>query len=148
MEEINNTESPWADKTKRIGIILSLSAWAMLLCVAGYVAFSDSASTYQNKKETPSKEESINMVNPQSSTTESYSRTGDRSDDSEYWNSVAREEYLRDMGYDGAANMEKKARLEYQQGGGYHAPDGTPQVQFQGSREQAEQLRQMDELGW
>lgn len=76
------------------------------------------------------------------------SSTTDRSNDEEYWNSVARQNELEEMGYDGAANMDRNARQEYMRGGGYHAPDGTPQVHFQGSREQAEQLKQMDEMGW
>mgnify|MGYP005877033999 CR=1 FL=1 len=76
------------------------------------------------------------------------SHSSDRSNDDEYWNSVAREKELESMGYEGAANMERNARHEYMSGGGYHSPDGKPQVHFQGSQEQAEQLRQMDEMGW
>lgn len=69
-------------------------------------------------------------------------------DDKEYWESVNREKALRDRGMDRAADIERKARLEYVQGGGYHSKDGGSQVHFQGSKEQEEQLRQMDEMGW
>ena len=68
--------------------------------------------------------------------------------DEEYWNSVNREKTLRNSGNDAAADLEKRERLKYLQGGGYHSKDGGHQVHFQGSKEQEEQLRQMDEMGW
>lgn len=69
-------------------------------------------------------------------------------DDKEYWNSVNREKKLRDMGMKEAAELERKARIRYLEGGGYHSKDGGSQVHFQGSKEQEEQLKQMDEMGW
>lgn len=72
----------------------------------------------------------------------------DRTNNSEYWKSVSRQKALEDMGMDRAAEIERNARLKYIQGGGYHSKDGTSQIQFQGSKEQAEQLRMMDEMGW
>lgn len=72
----------------------------------------------------------------------------DRTNDSEYWKSVNRQKALEDMGMDRAAEIERNARLKYIQGEGYHSKDGTSQIQFQGSKEQAEQLRMMDEMGW
>lgn len=69
-------------------------------------------------------------------------------DDKEYWNSVNREKKLRDMGMKEAAELERKARIRYLEGGGYNSKDGGKQVHFQGSKEQEEQLRQMDEMGW
>lgn len=68
--------------------------------------------------------------------------------DREYWESVNREEHLRKIGMDDAADLEHKARIRYLEGGGYHSKDGGSQVHFQGSKEQEEQLRQMDEMGW
>ena len=68
--------------------------------------------------------------------------------DEEYWESVNREEYLRKIGMDDAADLEHKARIRDLGGGGYHSKDGGSQVHFQGSKEQEEQLRQMDEMGW
>lgn len=69
-------------------------------------------------------------------------------DDEEYWNSVNREKALRDAGEERAADIEHNSRIEYLQGGGYHSQDGSSQVQFQGSKEQKEQLEQMDKMGW
>lgn len=68
--------------------------------------------------------------------------------DKEYWESVNREKSLRESGMDKAADIERRERLKYLQGGGYHSKDGGSQVHFQGSKEQEEQLRQMDEMGW
>lgn len=62
--------------------------------------------------------------------------------------SVERERELRDAGMDNAANIERKARYEYEHGGGYTSPNGGRQIHFQGSKEQQEQLKMMDELGW
>ena len=55
-------------------------------------------------------------------------------------NSESKENSLRDAGYDGAANMEENARNDYNNGGGYHDQNGHRQIDFQGSREQKEQL--------
>lgn|SRR5574344_106731 len=68
--------------------------------------------------------------------------------DTAYWNSVRKENALRDAGHEGAANMEENARREYNHGGGYHDKNGNRQVDFQGSREQKEQLDEMDRRGW
>jgi hypothetical protein len=63
-------------------------------------------------------------------------------------NSEDKENSLRDAGYDGTANMEENARHEYNHGGGYHDMNGNRQIDFQGSREQKEQLDEMDRRGW
>lgn len=68
--------------------------------------------------------------------------------DENYWNSVNREQALRDAGLDGAANIERKARQDYMQGGGYTSPYGGRQVHYNGSKEQQEDLRMMDAYGW
>ncbi len=68
--------------------------------------------------------------------------------DETYWNSVSREQALEDAGMEGAANIERKARQEYMRGGGYTSKDGGRQIHYQGSREQEEHLRMMDEMGW
>ena len=126
----------------KYAIILSVIAWTLVLGIAIYTKCSRPSTTnISNKSSQPSSIE----YNGSHST---IHRSKDRSNDEEYWNSVARQNELEEMGYDGATNMERNARQEYMRGGGYHAPDGTPQVHFQGSREQAEQLRQMDEMGW
>ena len=82
-----------------------------------------------------------------SCTGSSSSYTHDESDTA-YWNSVNKERRLRDAGYDGAANMEENARHEYNHGGGYHDQNGNRHVDFQGSREQKEQLDEMKRRGW
>lgn len=79
---------------------------------------------------------------------DSKTRSSDRTNDDEYWASVSRQKALEDMGMDDAAKIERNARLKYVQGGGYHSKDGSSQVRFQGSKEQAEQLRMMDKMGW
>lgn len=68
--------------------------------------------------------------------------------DEEYWESLSREDHLRKIGMDDAADLERRERRRYINGGGYHSKDGGRQVHFQGSKEQEEQLRQMDEMGW
>ena len=68
--------------------------------------------------------------------------------DENYWNSISRERALKDAGMEDAARMERKARQNYMQGGGYTSPNGERQIHFQGSKEQQEQLKKMDELGW
>ena len=69
------------------------------------------------------------------------------SDDTEYWNSVAREKALKDAGLHDAAKIERKARLNYLKGGGYTSTDGGSQVHYQGSKEQKEHLEEMDSRG-
>lgn len=82
-----------------------------------------------------------------SCTGSSSSYTHDETDTS-YWNSVNRENQLRESGNEGAANMEENARHEYNHGGGYHDQNGNRQVGFKGSREQKQQLEEMDRRGW
>lgn len=68
--------------------------------------------------------------------------------DKEYWNSVQREKALKAMGMDDAAEIERQSRLKYLQGGGYSSPDGGSQVHYQGSKEQQEDLRRIELMGW
>lgn len=68
--------------------------------------------------------------------------------DENYWNSTRREQALKDAGLKDAAKIERNSRLNYLRGGGYTSPDGGRQIHFKGSKEQQEQLRKMDELGW
>lgn len=68
--------------------------------------------------------------------------------DDQYWESVNREQRLKDAGLDGAAKIEQKKRLDYLQGGGYTSPTGNRQMNYQGSKEQEEHLRMMDAYGW
>lgn len=81
------------------------------------------------------------------SSSSSYSR-----EDDNYWQSIGREQQLRDAGMEGAANIERNARQEYMRGGGYTSPDGDKQIQYQGSREQKRDLEMIDEYfnehGW
>jgi hypothetical protein len=69
-------------------------------------------------------------------------------EDTAYWNSVQKEKELRDVGYDGAANMEENARHDYNHGGGYHSKDGSRQVDYKGSKEQQRDLEMMKEQGY
>lgn len=71
-----------------------------------------------------------------------------RDNDEEYWRSVCRQKYLEDMGLNDAAKMERNERLKYIRGGGYHSIDGTPQIHFNGSQEQIDQIRRMEDMGW
>ncbi len=125
-------------------MVLFSIATLLVFGIAIYLSKGDYASN--NTSQSP-KSESTDS-NPATYIQSNNSNKADRSNDDEYWNSVSRQKALEQMGYEGAANMERNARIEYMRGGGYHAPDGTPQVNFQGSREQAEQLKQMDDLGW
>lgn len=59
--------------------------------------------------------------------------------------SIDREQALRDAGMDGAANIERNARRKYEQGGGYTSTDGSRQIHYNGSREQENDLRMIDE---
>lgn len=80
-----------------------------------------------------------------------YSSSSSREDDN-YWQSIGREQQLRDAGMDGAANIERNARREYMRGGGYTSPDGSKQIHYQGSQEQKRDLDMIDEYfnehGW
>ena len=68
-------------------------------------------------------------------------------EDEKYWESVSREKALRDAGFEGAANMEQKARRDYMNGGGYTSPDGGKQIHYKGSLEQTQDLDMMDAYG-
>ena len=80
------------------------------------------------------------------------SSSSTRVTDDKYWESISREQALQDAGMDGAATIERKARQEYMQGGGYTAPDGSKQVHYKGSKEQKSDLEMIDayfnEHGW
>ncbi len=73
-------------------------------------------------------------------------------EDDKYWESVGREEALKDAGMDGAAAIERNARRDYMKGGGYTASDGSKQVHYNGSQEQKKDLEMIDayfnEHGW
>lgn len=69
-------------------------------------------------------------------------------DDDEYWESINRENALKDAGMHEAAEMERKARMNYLKGGGYTSPSGGSQVHYQGSQEQKRDLEEMDRRGW
>lgn len=75
-----------------------------------------------------------------------------RVEDGKYWESISREQALKDAGMDGAATIERNARREYMNGGGYTAPDGSKQVHYKGSQEQKSDLEMIDayfnEHGW
>lgn len=71
--------------------------------------------------------------------------TGSSQTDENITNSREREQELRDAGMECAANIERKARQEYEQGGGYTSTDGGRQVHYNGSREQQNDLRMIDE---
>ncbi|MDE6792639.1 MAG: hypothetical protein K2J48_06115 [Muribaculaceae bacterium] len=153
LEEANDNENAAVSSDsisiRKLGIIFSVTAWCCILGIVAYMYIGDSSSNKTNSSNnSPSTEYEVPNTTLHNHSNNSSSTATDRSNDEEYWNSVARQNELEEMGYDGAANMERNARQEYMHGGGYHAPDGTPQVHFQGSREQAEQLRQMDEMGW
>lgn len=151
LEEANDNENAAVSSDsisiRKLGIILSVTAWCCILGIVVYMYIVDSSSNKTNNSNNSQSTE-YEVSNTTLHNHSNNSNTTDRSNDEEYWNSVACQNELEEMGYDGAANMERNARQEYMRGGGYHAPDGTPQVHFQGSREQAEQLRQMDEMGW
>ena len=143
-ENDKSTTSSDFMSTRKVRIGLSIVAWCFVIGVVIYLFLVDSSSSKSSHSPTTENQAPTPAIYNHSNN----SNTTDRSNDEEYWNSVARQNELEEMGYDGAANMERNARQEYMRGGGYHAPDGTPQVHFQGSREQAEQLKQMDEMGW
>lgn len=80
------------------------------------------------------------------------SSSSTRVEDDKYWESISKEQALRDAGLDEAADIERNARREYMKGGGYTAPDGSKQVHYQGSQEQKSDLEMIDayfnEHGW
>ena len=80
------------------------------------------------------------------------SSSSTRVEDDKYWESISREQALKDSGMYGAAAIQRKARLNYTKGGGYTAPDGSKQVHYQGSKEQKSDLEMIDayfnEHGW
>ena len=65
-------------------------------------------------------------------------------EDENYWNSMAREQMLKDMGMEEAARMERDARLRYMRGEGYTSPNGGQQVHYKGSAEQQADLDAID----
>ena len=85
------------------------------------------------------------------SSTKKYIKPGSENDEV-YWNSIQREQMLKDAGMHDAARMERNARLQYLQGGGYTAPNGSKQVHYQGSQEQKSDLEMIDayfnDHGW
>ena len=133
-------------KIMLLRLVFSILAWCCVLGIVVYLYIGSSKGKepyHQAKHLKESHSPSYNITSPTK-----YNSTSDRTNDDEYWKSISRQKELEDIGMDGAANMERNARQEYIRGGGYHSQDGTPQVHFQGSREQAEQLQQMDEMGW
>lgn len=80
------------------------------------------------------------------------SSSNSRVEDDKYWESIGREQALKDAGMDGAAAIERNARRNYMKGGGYTAPDGSKQVHYNGSQEQKNDLEMIDayfnEHGW
>ena len=66
-------------------------------------------------------------------------------EDDKYWESVSREQQLKDAGMKNAAEMERKARQEYMKGNGYTSPNGGQQVHYNGSQEQQRDLDAIDE---
>jgi hypothetical protein len=66
------------------------------------------------------------------------------SNDENVTESVEKEQALREMGMDGAANIERRAREKYNDGGGYTSEDGSRQIHYQGSKEQKRDLEMID----
>lgn len=71
--------------------------------------------------------------------------TNDFSYEKEYWQSVEKEEQLRDAGMENATEIERNSRLDYMQGEGYTSPTGEKQVHYKGSIEQQRDLDMIDE---
>ena len=73
-------------------------------------------------------------------------------EDDKYWESISKEKALKDAGMENAAAIERKARQNYMQGGGYTSSDGSKQVHYNGSQEQKRDLEMIDayfnEHGW
>lgn len=80
------------------------------------------------------------------------SSSSSRVEDDKYWESINREQALKDAGLYEAAKLEQKARLNYMKGGGYNSPSGGKQVHYKGSKEQKRDLEMIDayfnEHGW
>ena len=85
---------------------------------------------------------------------DSYSSTNSNyiSNDENVTKSVVKEQVLREVGMEGAANIERRAREKYNNGGGYTSKDGGKQIHYQGSKEQKRDLEMIDayfnEHGW
>jgi len=70
--------------------------------------------------------------------------------DDEYWESVNKEQSLKDAGYTNAANQEKESRINKlktgsESNGKYTSTNGEKQTQYQGSKEQKKDLEEIDE---
>ena len=75
----------------------------------------------------------------------SNSSKSDEIYDPQYWESLGKETALRHQGLYEAAEIERKAREDYMNGGGYTSPDGGRQIHYKGSKEQLEHLKMIDE---
>ena len=71
--------------------------------------------------------------------------TNKYSEDDNYWDSINKEKRLKEIGMDDAANIERKARQKYMQGGAYTSPNGGSQIYYYGSIEQERDLELIDE---
>ena len=65
-------------------------------------------------------------------------------DSDAYKESLERETQLRKQGFDGAADVERNARQDYLRDGGYDSPDGGKQVHYNGSKQQQDDLDAID----
>ena len=63
----------------------------------------------------------------------------------EYNQSLERELRLRQQGYNGAADIERKQRNNWLRGGGYDAYGGGKQVHYKGSKQQQSDLSAIDQ---
>ena len=99
-----------------------------------------------SKIESVTKTESTTTLDYEISQPRGYNSMG--SNDKEYWESVQREKALKEMGMKDAARIERQRRLKYLQGEGYTSPNGGSQVHYQGSKEQQEDLRRIEQMGW
>lgn len=119
-------------------MIVNCKQWYILIC---YIPkFTQLASTIKTTW--------LSSAESQSHIKHSKGHNSIDSNDEEYWRSVNREEALKNMGLNDAARLERKARLEYLQGGGYTSPNGGSQVHYQGSEEQREHIEEMERRGW
>ena len=69
----------------------------------------------------------------------------DRMNTDEYNQSLERELRLRQQGYNGAADIERKQRNNWLRGGGYDAYGGGKQVHYKGSKQQQSDLSAIDQ---
>lgn len=65
-----------------------------------------------------------------------------------YYESLGKEAALIQQGLFEAADIERQAREDYMNGGGYTSPNGERQIHYQGSKEQQEDLKKIEEKGW